>query len=306
MPVLGPLGVPFPADDLEADRPRRARRGRDRPRAARAPRAARSRREASRGPLLRRPQRERRPEARGLRALPRSAPVPLRDGRRLARPARAGDGPRRATRLRRDDLPPGLRLRAAPDVPDARGAPREDGPRRVLRDGVRDGLRVRRLPRLRRADPRTAASRRSARRGLACRRPSSTGQDLMAVDLSVRRWAACASRTRSATASGTFGYGLEFAEFLDLASLGGDLRQGPLAPALPRQPAAAHLRDGRRDAQRDRPPERRRRRLPRREAPELHAPGRDGDRERLGRHRGGLRRRRREDRRGRAASPRSS
>ena len=48
------------------------------------------------------------------------------------------------------------------------------------------------------------------------------------------------------TASGTFGYGEEFAEFVDLNKLGGDHRQGHIAQADPGQSAAPDLGDARR------------------------------------------------------------
>ena len=47
------------------------------------------------------------------------------------------------------------------------------------------------------------------------------------------------------TASGTFGYGLEFAPFMDLAGDRRDRRQGPLLRAARRESAAAAGRDGR-------------------------------------------------------------
>ena len=67
---------------------------------------------------------------------------------------------------------------------------------------------------------RTAGSRPSARKGPACRRRPSTGSGSDdVVDLSVRL-GRLALKNPIATASGTFGYGLEFAEFVDLGKLG--------------------------------------------------------------------------------------
>ena len=120
--------------------------------------------------------------------------------------------------------------------------------------------------------------------------------DAMSVDLST---AVGRLRLKNpiATASGTFGYGLEFADYLDLSSLGAISVKGLSLPAVPRQPAPAHLRDGRRHAERDRPAERGRRRLSRREAARARPARRDRDRERVGRHRGRLRGGRGADRR---------
>ena len=68
------------------------------------------------------------------------------------------------------------------------------------------------------------------------------------------------------TASGTFGYGTEFAPFFDLTRIGGIVAKSlTLEPRQGNQPAA-HRRDAGRHAERDRPRERRRRRLHRREA----------------------------------------
>ena len=58
------------------------------------------------------------------------------------------------------------------------------------------------------------------------------------------------------TASGTFGYGEEFAEYVDLESIGAFVTKGLSLKAEGRQPDSAHCRDPRRDAERHRPAER--------------------------------------------------
>ncbi len=116
-------------------------------------------------------------------------------------------------------LPARLRVRPASDVQDARRARREGGPRRLVRDGVRDGVRLRRLPRLRRADG--GRPLRDDLQGRALRAPvlHRLEEDLMAVDLTVQM-GRLRLKNPIATASGTFGYGLEFADYLDLSALG--------------------------------------------------------------------------------------
>ena len=173
------------------------------------------------------------------------------------------------------------------------------GPRRVssrVLDGGRDGLRLRRLPRLRDSrGPRSPSSSRAAR-ARSCRRRRSRGdraalqsgsslardEGRLTGSLVPRRGEGstrCELMTPLAvrlgplelrnpitTASGTFGYGLEFTDFVDLSSIGGLCTKGLSLQAPRRQPAAPDLRDPGRDAQRDRPAERGRRSVSVREA----------------------------------------
>ncbi len=93
-------------------------------------------------------------------------------------------------------------------------------------------------------------------------------------------------------ASGTFGYGVEYADVVDIQRHRRDLLQGHHPAAPGRQPASAGDRDAGRDAQLDRPPEPRDRRGPRAVCAavgDLAGPGHRQRRRRVDR---GLRRRR--------------
>ena len=76
-------------------------------------------------------------------------------------------------------------------------------------------------------------------------------------------WDRCELKNPILTASGTFGYGLEFTDFVDLSQARRDLHEGPVVEAARRQRPAADLRDAVGNVERDRPPERRRGGLPR-------------------------------------------
>ncbi len=119
-------------------------------------------------------------------------------------------------------LPAPFRVRPAPHVPDARGARRAPRARRLVRDGVRDGLRVRRLPRLRRADDGRPLRDDLQGGALPAAVRDRLEEDLMAVDLSVQL-GRLRLKNPIGTASGTFGYGLEFTDYLDLADARRDL-----------------------------------------------------------------------------------
>ena len=208
-------------------------------------------------------------------ALPATGSTASCRARRFSRPTTVRsakrDSSRRssASRARRGPLRAGLRLRSDADVRRAReghGGARRAG--RVL-DRSRDGMRVRRVPGLR--DP----GRREAVPRLLLGRPDPvSGEDPRGE----RRFPARPSTVRCSARSTLQNPDPHRERDLRVRPRVHRLR-GPLAarralhegtlPEAPcRQPAAAHLRDARRDAERDRPAERRRRGVPRRQAAE--------------------------------------
>ena len=171
--------------------------------------------------------------------------------------------------------------------------------RRRLRSGARgaDGLRVRRLPRLRRPDAASPPDGPVAYERVCLEGPvmPADASGLVSPDLSV---AVGSVRLKNPvlTASGTFGYGLEFLPFMKLSELGGIVTKGLSPNAAQGESAGADRRDARGDAERDRPPERRRRRVRHEQAPAASG----------ARHRSRRQRLRRDRRRVRRGSARSS
>ena len=82
-------------------------------------------------------------------------------------------------------------------------------------------------------------------------------------------------------ASGCFGYGVEYADLVDLSSLGAVVVKGPVPRGTRRASGAAHRRDAGRHAERDRPAGDRRPPLRRREAAGTARAPRHGHRQRL-------------------------
>ena len=95
------------------------------------------------------------------------------------------------------------------------------------------------------------------------------------------RSARCTLKNPLIAASGCFGYGVEYADVVDLSSLGGDRVEGPVPEGARRSPGAAHRRDAGRHAERDRPAGHRRAALRRREAAGAARAPRHGHRQRL-------------------------
>ena len=102
--------------------------------------------------------------------------------------------------------------------------------------------------------------------------------------------AASCSPTRMLVASGTFGYGTEYSEVVDVQRLGAICSKGTTLRPRDRQSAAARDRDAGGHAQLDRPAEPGRRRGARQVLDDVVALGRAGHRQRRGRVDRGLRR----------------
>ena len=151
---------------------------------------------------------------------------------------------------------------------------------------TRDGLRNGRLLQLR--HPGARSGRRPPLRPLVhlavrcSRRPTWSGI-MTGIDLSVRHRRAALANPLIA-ASGCYGYGVEYADAVDLSIAGRSCLEGPVPRAARRTSASAHRRDAVRHAQRHRPAGHRRASLHRRKAAGAAAARRDQHHQHLRQH----------------------
>ena len=105
------------------------------------------------------------------------------------------------------------------------------------------------------SEPRARSSRCRGRAPAGSSRSAVAGAAERRADLSVDLGRGLVLANPILVASGTFGYGIEYGDVVDVQRIGGDLLQGHDVEAADRQPAAARDRDAGRDAQLDRAPE---------------------------------------------------